>query len=78
MQAVRLEKLPQQLPEGLLKAVHTPEHLAALRATSERVAGPTAVRDPDDPGEGSCTLSLRIVCRAAGCSMSMLVWLPCG
>jgi hypothetical protein len=48
---VRLEELHQQLPEGLLAAVHTQEHVDQLRATSAAVAGPTAVRDPDDPGQ---------------------------
>lgn len=44
--------LPAALPEGLLGAVHTAEHVAALQATSASVSGPTAVRDPDDPGGG--------------------------
>lgn len=51
MQVTRLQALPAELPPGLLEAVHTPEHVAALRETSARVQGPTAVRDPDDPGQ---------------------------
>ena len=53
LQVVRLEKFPQQLPEGLLLAVHAAEHVDRLVATSTAVSGPTAVRDPDDPG-GCC------------------------
>ncbi|KAL4422258.1 hypothetical protein ABPG75_008455 [Micractinium tetrahymenae] len=48
-QVARLEAAPAELPQGLLDAVHTPQHVAALRETSARVQGPTAVRDPDDP-----------------------------
>lgn len=66
--------LPAALPEGLLEAVHTAEHVAALQATSASVSGPTAVRDPDDPGgsrwgwRGSCRLQQvgwsRVMCRS--------------
>ncbi|KAL4425020.1 hypothetical protein ABPG77_001798 [Micractinium sp. CCAP 211/92] len=48
-QVTRLEALPAELPPGLLEAVHTHEHVAALRETSARVQRPTAVRDPEDP-----------------------------
>ena len=44
------DSLPAALPDGLLGAVHTAEHVAALQAGSAAVTGPTAVRDPDDPG----------------------------
>ena len=63
-QATQLADPPAAPPEGLLTAVHTAEHLERLRATSEGLQGPAAVRDPDDPGAGggSCRGSRRRCC----------------
>lgn len=51
-QVQELAGIPAELPNGLLAAVHTAEHVEQLRATSARLGGPTTIRDPDDPGRG--------------------------
>ncbi|KAI7838657.1 hypothetical protein COHA_007583 [Chlorella ohadii] len=69
-QVEQLGTPPSQLPEGLLETVHTAGHVAELRATSARLSGPTAVRDPDDPDgptyatPTSYTDALRAACTA--------------
>lgn len=70
-QVTQLQTPPAQLPEGLLEAVQTAEHVAELQATSAGLSGPAAVRDPDDPGEARTAQSCSAKISGMGLCFSM-------